>query len=216
MLIWAVQTCFRGTSLHGNMDSEPHGEWMVDMGVWGGGLLPKDGSVLLDSERFYRQTIHFPGPFCLGYYENDLKCSSTLMGPWTWPECARVGVGVGRCYLPGILEAVGDNAVSGPLPSRNYLVDYPFLGRFSNRHRRTDHHFLQLVNIFPEGEGEHLASSSCPHSLLWPEGCEPRQSPQCSEGLELSLLLLHCYLCTRAALRTKLHTDLRPSHSFGR
>lgn len=64
------------------------------------GLTPKYESALLSSERchlpFHRQTIHLPCPFCPGCYQNDLKCSSTLTGLWTWPEWTRVGMGVGK------------------------------------------------------------------------------------------------------------------------
>lgn len=50
----------------------------------------------------------------------------------------------------GILETVGDNAKSGPLPSRNHLVDFPLLGKLSNWHRLRDHYFPQLANTLPE------------------------------------------------------------------
>lgn len=50
----------------------------------------------------------------------------------------------------GILETLGDNAKSGPLPSRNRLVDFPLLGKLSNWHRLRDHYFPQLANTLPE------------------------------------------------------------------
>ena len=61
-----------------NLDSEPHWAWMVDIGVGGLGRAHPKGWIcsfrLWKNLPFYRQTIHLSSPFCLGYYQNDLKC----------------------------------------------------------------------------------------------------------------------------------------------
>lgn len=88
--------------------------------VCGGGLVPKND---LSSElSTMLHTILWANnlssvSFCLRLLPN-LKCSRTLLGLWMWPECARIGVEVERYYFPGILETVGDNALSGPLNSQ--------------------------------------------------------------------------------------------------
>ena len=114
-----------------------------------GGLISKYGSALVSSKScclpFYRQTTHLPCLFCLGHHQDDGKCSSTLAGLRTWPERAGAEVGVGKGYSLRILEIVGNNAVSGPLPFRNPLGDYALL---SNRLR--DHNFPQLADILQE------------------------------------------------------------------
>ena len=50
-----------------------------------------------------------------------------------------------------ILEMVGNNAVSGPLPFRNPLGDY---ARLSSRLRLRDHLFPQLADILKERKQE--------------------------------------------------------------
>lgn len=56
----------------------------------------------------------------------------------------------GRCHALGILETARDNAVGGPLPSRNHLVNDPLFGKSSDRHGLTDHHFPQPAHFLPE------------------------------------------------------------------
>ena len=50
-----------------------------------------------------------------------------------------------------LLEMVGNNAVSGPLPFRNPLGDYALL---SSRLRLRDHLFPQLADILKERKQE--------------------------------------------------------------
>lgn len=83
---------------------------MVVIGMCEEGLIPKYGSVVLNSGGccllFYRQITHLPYPFRLGHHQSDWKCSSTPAGLRTWPECVRAGIGVGKVYLLGILETL--------------------------------------------------------------------------------------------------------------
>lgn len=127
------EACLQITSLHRSVDSEPHWAWRVDAGVWGRAH-PKAWICSFELWKMLPTILQsgnsLSTSFLLRLLPKWFEVLRLTDGLWTWPECARVGMGVPKVlfFLPGILETVGDNAISGPLPSRNHLIDYLFLG----------------------------------------------------------------------------------------
>lgn len=147
-----------------------------------------------------------------------MKCSSILMGLWTWPESARLGVKVGRFYLLGMLEVAGKNAPSGPLHSQTSpcgLSSSWKVLQSAQTHRPSFP--LYCKHSLCKGK-EHSGDSSCHHFSPWLGRYEHYPLPKHWEGSGLSLRLPQYLIsfCKRSVLFHKSRADLWLLPPFGR